>query len=125
LAAIIRGPQGVGYHALLSLKVGLAVMLREVEFGGSFSAHCETEERVKLPLGAASHQLVSDAAAESFGMGHTWVGTEHLVLAFSRTSDLVVKRVFGARRVDHAAVKRFVEMNAESLGVGKDRNAPS
>ncbi len=121
LAAIIRGPEGVAYHALLSLKVDLAGILREVESGGSFSAHSETEDRVKLPLSSASHQLVSDAVEESFGMGHTWVGTEHLLLALTRTSDLVVKGVFGAQRVDHAAVKQFVQSNADALGQDPSR----
>lgn len=116
LAAIIRGPQGVAYHALLSLKVDVAGMVREVASGGSFSVDSETGDHHKFPLSSASNRLVSDAVEESFGMGHTWVGTEHLLLALTRTSDLVVKRVFGAQRVDHAAVKRFVQSNADALG---------
>ncbi|XVJ60951.1 MAG: hypothetical protein HEQ23_16805 [Tepidisphaera sp.] len=115
LVAIIRGPRGVAYHALVSLKVDLARMVRELASGGSFSVDTETDDRDKLSLSAASQRVVSDAVEEAFGLGQTWVGTEHLLLALTRTSDLVVKRVLGAQRVDHETVKRFVQNNADAL----------
>jgi ATP-dependent Clp protease ATP-binding subunit ClpC len=81
---------GVGAKTLESLGIGLDTVRQRVEAATGRGDH---ESTAHIPFTPAAKQTLELSLAESVGLGHRYVGTEHLLLGLLRTGDNVAVRV--------------------------------
>lgn len=119
LLGIISGPTGVGHHALRACGINLDRLRHEVIWGLPRCLPAVLGDGVRLPLSRSGHRLVSAAIEESFGLGHSWVGTEHLLLALCAQGDRLSRRCLRQGGVSHPQVRSFIVANMAAIAVAK------
>jgi hypothetical protein len=60
------------------------------------------------------HALTEIAINEAFDLGHTWVGTEHLLLALTMSIDGFARNALATRKVTRERIVEFILQNAEA-----------
>lgn len=115
LAAIALGPHGVGYGILVWCGVDPQEMADAIERRGTWGARFRFCDGERLMLSPFSHLLVQHAINEAFSLRQDWVGTEHLLLAMTRTSDGVARKALASRGVTAEKVTEFILRNAEAI----------
>ena len=111
LLALVHGPRGIGYHALLQCGAGVADVRGRLPTPPDAGAH--TDQR--LPLAPGSVRLIRAAVDEAAQLGNSWVGTEHLLLALCRSDDRPTRRWLRSAGVEYRAVHAYVLANLEAL----------
>jgi hypothetical protein len=122
LWAILRWERKVGLAALERMRVDGDALARDVDL--ALDAVCGEFRRVNgppqsqtLPSGrraivvnfrAPLARLLDAAEREALGLGHTWVGSEHLVLAIVRVADARLRKVLDRHRVLYDGVRQAV-----------------
>jgi ATP-dependent Clp protease ATP-binding subunit ClpC len=90
ILALLRDGEGVAVKALQRVKVGLEEMQAEIERslpkgkGGLILGD--------VPPSKRGQKILEDSAEEARGMGHEYIGTEHLLLAAAKEQGSVVSR---------------------------------
>jgi hypothetical protein len=122
LWAILRWERKVGLVALERMGVEVDALARDVE--RALNAACAEIRRQNgpprlqtLPDGrravvvdyqAPLAPLLEAAEHEALGLGHNWVGTEHLLLAILRLADVRLGEVLGRHRVGYGGARQAV-----------------
>lgn len=120
LLGILKGPHGVGHHALLScgaepVRLRDAVVSRMPRF-----ARRSFPEDTRLPLSPTSVRIIEAAIDDAFRLGHQWVGTEHLLLALCKQSaDIAVRTTLTEAGVGYDRVRAIVIENMAAVNVRK------
>ncbi|HYF14824.1 MAG TPA: Clp protease N-terminal domain-containing protein [Phycisphaerales bacterium] len=115
LAALARGPHGLGYNALLFCRVYPAAVADRVDLTSVHPLKQPLIPEAKLPVNSAFRAMVNHAIEASFALGHTWVGTEHLLLALIASPERFVRRELAAAGVTREAVCEYIRRNAEAI----------
>jgi ATP-dependent Clp protease ATP-binding subunit ClpA len=122
LWSVLRWERKVGLVALERMGVELDALARDVD--RALDAACAEIRRQHgtphwetLPSGqrgivvdfrAPLAALLDAAEHEALGLGHNWVGSEHLLLATIRVADPCLREVLDRHRVAYDAVRQTV-----------------
>lgn len=106
-------------HGLTEEAVGVAV--DAVRPGGATPLDAEGAETAEetLPLTPQGSHVLQGAVAEALALGHNYVGTEHLLLAFYRDSGGVATKVLQDLGLDEPVAREAVVAALEQLMQGK------
>ncbi len=116
LLGIVCGPQGVGYHALQSCGARADSLSDAIVSRIPRSAPRVFDDGTRLPLSRSSSAIVRYAIEEATRLQHSWVGTEHLLLALCRQpGDRIVQRVLEEANVEHQRVSAYVIANMAAI----------
>ena len=119
LLGIISGPPGVGQHALRTCGTDLNRLRQGIIEGLPRCIPATVADGVRLPLSRSGHRLVSAAIEESFELGHSWVGTEHLLLALCTQGDRSLRRSLKENGVSHAKIRSLVAANMAAIALAE------
>ena len=103
LLALAEHGTGVAVEALKGLSVDLAafpVIVREIVLPGPAAV-----ESRKLPQTPRAKRVIEHALEEARNLGHSYVGTEHLLLGMMRERQGIAAHVLERLGVDFAAVR--------------------
>jgi ATP-dependent Clp protease ATP-binding subunit ClpA len=92
LLGLLREPRGVTGDVLLS--AGSPDGIRD-EIKGHIITHAMITTRVEIPFSESAKRVLSAASEEAIGLSHSWIGTEHLLLAILREDSLATHILFG------------------------------
>jgi ATP-dependent Clp protease ATP-binding subunit ClpA len=122
LWSILRWERKVGMLALEQMGTGIDALARDV--GQALDASCEEVQRSleppklqTLPSGQRGYvfdfcprlePLFASAEHEAIGLGHNWVGSEHLLLATIQLADTKLRGVLERHGVTSVGVRRAV-----------------
>ena len=122
LWSILRWERKVGLVALERMGVELDALARDLD--RALDAACAEFRRVNGPprlqtlssgqrgvvvdFRAALAPLLGAAEHEARGLGHNWVGSEHLVLAVIRVADPRLREVLDRHRLGYERVRQAV-----------------
>ncbi len=122
LWSILRWEQKVGLVALERMGVKVDTLARDV--GRALDAACgeirrqngppqlqtlpSGERGIVLDFRAPLAPLLDAAEREARGLGHSWVGSEHLLLAAVRNAGPPLREVLDQHRVRYGAVRQAV-----------------
>ncbi len=105
LLGLIREPRGLATHILLSrgdrtldgIRITVEERLtRRERFPGS----------VEIPFSAETKRVLSYTAEEADGLGHSYIGNEHLLLALLRDTRTVAGSTLESVGLDHDSVRK-------------------
>jgi len=106
LLGLLREHTGVGWAALMRAQLDpdglLALTEKRMKPGRS------TVVMGELPYTSRAKRALELAIDEAAALNHTYVGTEHLLLALVRTDKDIAGQVLGAAGLDHATAVRHV-----------------
>ncbi len=118
LWAILRWERKVGLTALEALGVDVDALARDVDRAldeaGRESApptlHTlpSGEKVLAMDFRRPVAPLLTAAEEEARGLGHSWVGSEHLVLAIVRVADARLRKVLAKHRLGYDRVRQAV-----------------
>ncbi len=90
ILALLKDGEGLGYKALTNLKIDPGELQSEIE--KSIPKKHAGFILGDVPPSHRGKKVLEDAAEEARGMGHEYIGTEHLLLAASKETGSVVQR---------------------------------
>jgi ATP-dependent Clp protease ATP-binding subunit ClpA len=92
LLGLLRAPRDVTREVLLT-----AGQPDEIcdELKGHIVTHAMIPTRVEIPFSESAKRVLSAASEEAIGLSHSWIGTEHLLLAILREDSLATHILFG------------------------------
>lgn len=80
-------------------------------------ANSGSEGSPTLPdLGPQASKIIERSLLVAFEMGHSYIGTEHLLLAVLENLDTALEQLFAGLKVDHAALRATVSASLETSG---------
>jgi hypothetical protein len=105
LLGLLAEPEGVGARALVALGLSLDGLRAEVERvvgrgQGAPAGH--------LPFQPRSKKILELSLREALGLGHNYIGTEHILLGLVREGEGVAAQVLLGRGADLPAVRQEV-----------------
>ena len=92
LLGLLREAKGVTGDVLLA--AGRPDEIRD-ELTGHIITHAMIPTRVEIPFSESAKRVLSAASEEAIGLSHSWIGTEHLLLAILREDSLATHILFG------------------------------
>jgi len=98
LLGLIALGHGVAVNALLSLGIDLASVRMEVE--KAVGTGPETKTIGNIPFTPRAKKVLALSASEARGLGHSYVGTEHILLGLLREGEGIAARVLENLGVD-------------------------
>lgn len=101
LLGILREPRGVGAKALEALSISLDHVRKKVE--AKIGRGDPSSVRLPIPFTPRAKKALDTSVGEAKGLGHNYVGTEHILLALVGIGEGVAAEIL------------------EELGAGKDR----
>lgn len=113
LLGLIREGEGIAAQTLGALGVTLREARQQVEDTVGFG---EEDSGEQAPFTPRSKKVIERALRESLNLGHTYIGTEHLLLGLVRERDGVAARVLSNLDVDRDRVRREVIRRLEERG---------
>ncbi len=119
LLGLIRVGEGVAAEALRSLGLDLETIRREVEKEVQSGPSQLTIG--EIPFTPRSKKVIELAMDEARGMGHNYIGTEHLLLGLMREEEGIAARVLQNLGID---LKKVREITMELLGGGGGAGEP-
>jgi ATP-dependent Clp protease ATP-binding subunit ClpC len=113
ILSILRDGEGVGFKAVLSLKMDIAELRDELERASERPSERRRSGAVlgDLPLSKRARVLLEGAAEEANMAGSDYIGTEHFVIAAAREQDSAFERYlarFGVYYEQIRAAVRFL-----------------
>jgi hypothetical protein len=115
LLALLRGPRKVGLSTVTGMSIDPGALATEIEAGlrrRMVGATPLAEQAEFSPrLAAALSPLLESAEAEAKGLGHSYVGTEHLLLAALRLAGPDLGALLDSGGLTHeAASAKVIEL---------------
>jgi ATP-dependent Clp protease ATP-binding subunit ClpC len=104
--ALIRDGDGIGYKALLSLKVDPAEAMLEIE--KSIPQNKFAFSIGDVPPSRRLKNVLELSAEEARTQGHEYIGTEHLLIALVREEGSSVERFLQRDGVDAESIRKMV-----------------
>lgn len=122
LLAMIREAEGVGAMVLINLGVELNELRKSIE--NSISAG--SGGKIDVPLSNESRLCLNYAMEEAKNFGHSYVGTEHLLLGIIRTQGSLGSQILESVGMDYETVKSEIIQLLRPEGVmsGKTKTKP-
>ncbi len=111
LLGLLNEGEGIAAEALTSLGVELTGIRQEVV---QVIGHGEGSPPEHIPFTPRAKKVLEHALRESIGLGHHYIGTEHMLLGLIRERDGVAAQVLVSRGLDLGTVRQRV---VELLGV--------
>jgi ATP-dependent Clp protease ATP-binding subunit ClpA len=124
LLGIVSGPRGVGYHAVLSCGTSPDQLRDKVIDAIPRSAAIMVGQDARLPLAGSSRRVIDGAIEAAFDLGHSWVGTEHLLLSLCHSGDPPSRSGLTALSVSHEKVREFVVANMAAIKSADNPGSP-
>lgn len=122
LLAMIKEAEGVGAMVLINLGVELNELRKSIE--NSISAG--GGGKIDVPLSNESRLCLNYAMEEAKNFGHSYVGTEHLLLGIIRTQGSLGSQILESVGMDYETVKSEIIQLLRPEGVmsGKNKAKP-
>jgi ATP-dependent Clp protease ATP-binding subunit ClpC len=122
LLAMIKEAEGVGAMVLINLGVELNELRKSIE--NSVSAG--SGGKIDVPLSNESRLCLNYAMEEAKNFGHSYVGTEHLLLGIIRTQGSLGSQILESVGMDYETVKSEIIQLLRPEGVmsGKTKQKP-
>jgi ATP-dependent Clp protease ATP-binding subunit ClpC len=92
LLGLLREPKGVAGEMLLT--GGVLDEIRD-ELKGHIITPAMIPTSVEIPFSASTKRMLAAASEEAIQFSHSWIGTEHLLLAILREDSLAHDILFG------------------------------
>jgi len=115
LLGIISGPQGIGYHSILHCGTDPANLRRDLLQRLPREQTVEVTSDIRLPLGRSAVEMVNLAIDSATKLGHTWVGTEHLLLALCIDGDRASRKALTCNGVTAERVRAYIISNIAAM----------
>ncbi len=126
LLGLVREGEGVAARVLDSLGVELSKVRRAVEF--TIGRGDATSSPSEITLAPPMKKAVELAIDEARRLGHSHVGTEHLLLGIVRSSESAAAKVLGSLGVEVENVRQQVIATLDQphpgIGTGSSASAP-
>ncbi len=122
LLAMIKEGEGVGAMVLMNLGVELGELRKTIEN----SINPGPGSALDAPLSNESRVCLNYAMEEAKNFGHSYVGTEHLLLGVIRTEGSLGARIIEAAGIDYETVKSEIVqlLRPEGVVTGKTKGKP-
>ncbi len=122
LLAMIKEGEGVGAMVLLNLGVELNELLKAIES----SVTMGSGGKIDVTLGNEAKVCLNYAMEEAKNLGHTYVGTEHLLLGIIRTEGSIGAQILSSMGIDYEVAKNEIIqlLKPEGVAAGKSKNKP-
>lgn len=104
LVGLIREGEGVAAQALTAAGVTVEGAREQVEAVVGYG-EADTSQK---PFTSESKRVLESSLKETFGLGHNYIGTEHLLLGLAREGEGVAARVLRNLNVNPEALRREV-----------------
>lgn len=105
LLGLLGVPDGVAAKALLKLGVNAAAVRHKVE---EFVGRGAKPARGNAPFTPRAKKSLESARSEAQGLGHNYVGTEHILLGLATVDDGLAARFLTEMGVSHEALRQTV-----------------
>uniref|UniRef100_A0A7C4XM03 ATP-dependent Clp protease ATP-binding subunit n=1 Tax=candidate division WOR-3 bacterium TaxID=2052148 RepID=A0A7C4XM03_UNCW3 len=125
LLAMIKEGEGVGAMVLINLGVELGELHKAIEN----SIRIGSGVKIDVTLGNEARVCLNFAMEEAKNLGHSYVGTEHLLLGIIRTEGSIGAQILASMGIEYEMVKSEIiqllrpEGVAAGKGKGKQRGS--
>jgi len=106
LLGLMREGKGVTSRLFRKSELSMEKVRRDIE--GRLSDHGQVSTSVEVPLSPETKRVLSYAAQESAGMGHDYIGTEHLLLGLLREKGGLAAAILAERGLTPAATRQEI-----------------
>jgi ATP-dependent Clp protease ATP-binding subunit ClpC len=106
LLGLLRESKGLTSRILRSANVDLEAMRRQAEARTAFKEKVSTS--VEIPFTDATKRALQQAAVEADGLLHSYIGTEHLLLALLHDPRTAAGEVLAAHGLGHDDVRKEI-----------------
>jgi Clp amino terminal domain, pathogenicity island component len=110
LLALFKPEKSIGAHALARLNVTYDQVLEQVL---ARTPRTDDARVGHIPFGESAKVLLKATLDEALGLGHNYVGTEHLLLAVHHEESEAAARILTGLGADDAAVRAAVTAQLE------------
>ena len=118
LLGLIAEGEGVAARALGQLHVSLSAVRAEVQ---EIVGQGDTTPTAHIPFTRRAKKVLELALRESHGLGHNYIGTEHILLGLVREGEGVAAQVLRSRGVRLADVRVTVIALLEGQSAGRSQ----
>lgn len=122
LLAMIKEGEGVGAMVLINLGVELNELLKAIEN----SITVGSGGKIDVTLGNEARVCLNYAMEEAKNLGHTYIGTEHLLLGIIRTEGSIGAQILVSMGIDYDIAKNEIIqlLKPEGVAAGKSKGKP-
>uniref|UniRef100_A0A7V3VTM8 ATP-dependent Clp protease ATP-binding subunit n=1 Tax=candidate division WOR-3 bacterium TaxID=2052148 RepID=A0A7V3VTM8_UNCW3 len=119
LLAMIKEGEGVGAMVLMNLGVELGELLKAIENSMTIGPG----GKIDVTLGNEARACLNYAMEEAKNLGHTYVGTEHLLLGIIRTEGSIGAQILASMGIDYEIAKNEIIqlLKPEGVATGKSK----
>ena len=119
LLAMIKEGEGVGAMVLINLGVELGELLKAIEN----SITIGPGGKIDVTLGNEARVCLNYAMEEAKNLGHTYVGTEHLLLGIIKTEGSIGAQILASMGIDYEIAKNEIIqlLKPEGVAAGKTK----
>jgi ATP-dependent Clp protease ATP-binding subunit ClpC len=115
---ILREGEGVAINVLISLRVNLYELRKDIEATLASAGPVKVTETDNIPLLKSSERVLKLVYLEAKSLKNTTIDTGHLLLAIIKDEDSIISRVLYEHNISYEKVKKEIlkerEENAES-----------
>jgi ATP-dependent Clp protease ATP-binding subunit ClpC len=119
LLGLLRVPEGIAARALRKLGIGADAVRHDVE---SIIGRGQASPPGHIPFTPRSKKVLELSLREALGLGHNYIGTEHILLGLVREGEGVAAQVLVKRGAQLARVREVVL--DEVSRYGRERTPP-
>lgn len=122
LLAMIKEGEGVGAMVLINLGVELNELRKAIEN----SITIGSGGKIDVTLGNEARVCLNYAMEEAKNLGHTYIGTEHLLLGIIRTEGSIGAQILVSMGIDYDIAKNEIIqlLKPEGVAAGKSKGKP-
>jgi ATP-dependent Clp protease ATP-binding subunit ClpC len=123
LLGLIRDGEGVAITVMKNLGVDLDDLSRELENAINPRGGMMTIGQM-IPFTPKAKKVLEVAAQEARGMGHRYIGTEHLLLAFFKDNNSAAASALENAHIDYSQVREEIDRVLNAGRSTQDAGAP-
>ena len=121
LLGLIKLGQGIAVNVLRKMGVDFEVVRNEIS--KAVPPGPETKQIGDLPLTTGAKKVIEYAVEDAQKLGHSYVGTEHLLLGLLREEEGIAARILSNLNVDINKVREEI-LNELGAAFGNEQGAP-
>jgi len=121
LLGLIKEGEGVAALVLVNLGIDLQELRKAIE--ASLRAGQDKVSIGEIPLNSEARMALNNSIEEAKGLGHSYVGTEHLLIGLIREEQGLASQVLRSLGLDTELMRNEVArlLKPESVAAGKDK----
>ncbi len=121
LLGLVKEGEGVAAMVLVNLGVDLAELRKAVD--SSLKTGLEKISLGEIPLNNDARMVLNNAIDEAKNLGHSYVGTEHLLIGLIREEQGMASQILRSLGLDIETLRNEVTrlLKPESVAVGKEK----